>query len=358
MAAVPLIEETSGGPAGAMVSGLAGLAREPDPAHLELLANNRPERKLAVYPASAGFDLVEELDYLCARTIEPNVFFNPRFLAPAMPRLEDREVRLAVIRDGDEYRNRLRLLVPFSVERPAVPLGVPVMRTWASPFGPLGTPLIDRDDPVGVIEDFFSMLSRPHLKLPKVFVLPDLRLDGPVASLLASMADTRGLTLVTTGQETQRAYRPFVVQTPQGEAQALGTRFSVRLIDDRTEVMVFEHAVLARPAHGAPVRIDAGQRGSFTRGQAGALAPVDDSAALWEQGMLVVRDQRLADVVAELARHRPGVLRCSPEVAGLRVSGALSLRDTDAALHALADRLPIAVRRLTRYWVSVGPADA
>jgi len=62
--------------------------------------------------------------------------------------------------------------------------------------------------------------------------------------------------------------------------------------------------------------------------------------------------------VAELARHRPGVLRCSPEVAGLRVSGALSLRDTDAALHALADRLPIAVRRLTRYWVSVGPADA
>ena len=76
-----------------------------------------------------------------------------------------------------------------------------------------------------------------------------------------------GEVLVTTGQETQRAYRPFVVQTPQGEAQALGTRFSVRLIDDRTEVMVFEHAVLARPAHGAPVRIDAGQRGSFTRGQ-------------------------------------------------------------------------------------------
>ncbi|TIW51124.1 MAG: GNAT family N-acetyltransferase, partial [Mesorhizobium sp.] len=92
-----------------------------------------------------------------------------------------REVKLAVIRDGDEYRNRLRLLVPFSVERPAIPLGVPVMRTWSSPFGPLGTPLVDRDDPVGVIEDFFSMLSRPHLKMPRVFVLPDIRLDGPVA---------------------------------------------------------------------------------------------------------------------------------------------------------------------------------
>ncbi|TIM28646.1 MAG: GNAT family N-acetyltransferase [Mesorhizobium sp.] len=213
MAAIPLLEETSGGPAGALVSGLAGLAREAVPAHIELLANGRPQRKLAIYAASAGFDLVEELDYLCARTIEPNVFFNPRFLAPAMPRLEDREVRLAVIRDGDEYRNRLRLLVPFSVERPATPLGVRVMRTWSSPFGPIGTPLVDLDDPVGVIEDFFAMLSRPHLKLPKVFVLPDIRLDGPVASLLATVAETRGLTLVTTG----KAERPMLESEIDGD---------------------------------------------------------------------------------------------------------------------------------------------
>ncbi|RWP25254.1 GNAT family N-acetyltransferase [Mesorhizobium sp.] len=213
MAAIPLLEETSGGPAGALVSGLAGLAREADPAHIELLANGRPQRKLAIYAASAGFDLVEELDYLCARTIEPNVFFNPRFLAPAMPRLEDREVRLAVIRDGDEYRNRLRLLVPFSVERPATPLGVRVMRTWSSPFGPIGTPLVDSDDPVGVIEDFFAMLSRPHLKLPKVFVLPDIRLDGPVASLLATVAETGGLTLVTTG----KAERPMLESELDGD---------------------------------------------------------------------------------------------------------------------------------------------
>ncbi|TGU22743.1 GNAT family N-acetyltransferase, partial [Mesorhizobium sp. M4B.F.Ca.ET.150.01.1.1] len=100
------------------------------------------------------------------------------------------------------------------VERPAIPLGVPVMRTWSSPFGPLGTPLVDRDDPVGVIEDFFSMLSRPHLKLPKVFVLPDMRLDGPVASLLTSFADSRGLTMVTTG----KVERPVLESEADGEA--------------------------------------------------------------------------------------------------------------------------------------------
>src|SRR5690606_33831171 len=118
-----------------------------------------------------------------------NVFFNPRFLAPAMPRLEDREVRLAVIRDGSDERSRLRLLVPFSVERPAVPLGVPVMRAWSSPFGPLGTPLVDHDDPAGVIEDLFTILARPHLKLPRVFVLPEIHLGGPVASMLRTLAE-------------------------------------------------------------------------------------------------------------------------------------------------------------------------
>ncbi|MBL8578657.1 MAG: GNAT family N-acetyltransferase [Mesorhizobium sp.] len=215
MAATPLFEESNGGPSGAMIAGFAGVDDRPvDPALVELLASNRPERRLAIYPATAGFDLVEELDYLCVRTVEPNVFFNPHFLAPAMPRLEDREVRLAVIRDGDEHRNRLRMLVPFSIERPPVPLGVSVMRTWASPFGPLGTPLLDRDDPVGVVEDFLAMLSRPHLKLPKVLMLPDMRLDGPVTSIFRTVAETQGLPVITTSEEE----RPFLETTLDGDA--------------------------------------------------------------------------------------------------------------------------------------------
>lgn len=215
MAAVPLFEEMSGGPAGAMIADLAGLYDGPaSPARTEALEARRPPRKLAIYPASAGFDLIDELDHLCARTVEPNVFFNPRFLAPAMPRLEDREVRLAVIRDGDETRSRLRLLAPFSVERPGIPLGVPVMRTWSSSFGPLGTPLVDRDDPIGVIDDFVGMLIRPRLKLPKVLVMPDVHLDGPFAALMRAFAASRELTLVTTGE----AERAFLKSELDGEA--------------------------------------------------------------------------------------------------------------------------------------------
>jgi len=215
MVAVPILEELSGSASGAMIAGLAGLSAGVAASHdVEILAGGRPPRRLAIYPASAGFELVEELDHLSRRAVEPNVFFNPRFLAPAMPRLEDREVRLAVVRDGDEYRNRLRLLVPFSVERSPVPIGVSIMRTWSSPFGPLGTPLLDRDDPIGVLEDFFSMLGRAHLKLPKVFVLPDMRLDGPVTRLMRTMAEANGLPLIV----TDRVERPFLESDLDGEA--------------------------------------------------------------------------------------------------------------------------------------------
>lgn len=225
MAAAPLLEETSRDNSDAIIAELAGLAGKPDdPAYIALLAGERPSRRLAIYPASTGFDLVEELEHLCVRTIEPNIFFNPRFLAPAMPRLESREVRLAVIRDGDENAGRLRLLVPFSVERPPLPLGIPVMRVWANPFGPLGTPLIDRDDPATVVWDFLDMLARSHLKLPKVLMLPDMRLDGPVASLLKSVASSRGLPLVTVG----RVERAFLESDLDGEAYLKASLGAVR----------------------------------------------------------------------------------------------------------------------------------
>lgn len=208
MALMPIVEEVS--TPGPVLTGMT--ASGPDPVRLEALGGSK-SRTLAIYPASAGFDLVDELDHLCARSVEPNIFFNPRFLAPAMPRLEDKEIRLAVIRDNDEQRSRLRLLVPFSVERPPVPFGVPIMRTWSNPFGPLGTPLVDHDDPEGVIADFFTLLARPRLKLPQVFVLPEVRLDGPFAAILSTFAASRNLTLVTTGQSE----RPFLQSTLEGD---------------------------------------------------------------------------------------------------------------------------------------------
>ena len=213
MATKPLVEEVSGSTAGAMIAGFAGLTAVQRPPEKEQDSEITPSRRLSIYPASAGFDLVEELEFLSARALESNVFFNPRFLAPAMPRLEDREVRLAVIRDITGERSRLRLLVPFSVEKPPMTLGASIMRTWSNPFGPTGSPLLDRDDPQGVLGDFFDLLARPHLNLPKVLVLPQVRLDGPVAAMIGAVTDQRGLPVMIVNHEQ----RPFLESELEGE---------------------------------------------------------------------------------------------------------------------------------------------
>jgi hypothetical protein len=109
MAATPLLEELAGGTSSQIISQLSGFDQPHDAAKQieETLGNRGVPRKLSVYSASAGFELLEELEYLTYRTVEPNIFFNPRFLAPAMPRLDDRQVRFMVMRDENDVKSRL-----------------------------------------------------------------------------------------------------------------------------------------------------------------------------------------------------------------------------------------------------------
>lgn len=170
-------------------------------------------RTLSIYPAQDGYGLQDELDFLTNRAIEPNVFFMGRFLAPAMPRLEDRTVRLVVMRDEDDTRSRLRFLMPFSVERPGFGIGPPIIRAWANSYGPVGTPLLDRENAASTLEDLFSGLADKALALPSVLVLPDLRLDGAFAGLVRAVALSRGLPV----QEIDRTERPMLHSHLDGE---------------------------------------------------------------------------------------------------------------------------------------------
>lgn len=167
-----------------------------------------------------------------------------------------------------------------------------------------------------------------------------------------------GEILVTTHADPSSTYRPFLVDTPRGVVRALGTRFSVRKLDaDRYRAAVFEHAVEIRPLAGEPRVLSAGEQAEFGVDGIGETTRVDKTATLWDRGMLLAKDMRLGDVIAELARYRPGVLRCASAVADMRVSGSISLSDTDAALLALASSMPLRINSHTRYWVTVNPAD-
>jgi transmembrane sensor len=154
------------------------------------------------------------------------------------------------------------------------------------------------------------------------------------------------------------ASRPFIVSTAEGELWPAGTRFSVRQMQDDTRLAVFEGAVHIHTEGGRQGLCEAGMETRFNATTIHASVPVHELAAMWEHGMLAARDMPLAELVEELGRYRPGILRCHPDVAQLRVSGAFPLTDTDASLALLVKTRPLTLRRLTRYWVSVEPAPS
>lgn len=161
----------------------------------------------------------------------------------------------------------------------------------------------------------------------------------------------RGQVMATTAADPAR--RPFMIDTPHGRVVALGTRFSVRTDGTGSEAVVLEKAVQLRVGALPPVKLQAGERARFT---ASAIEPVranDASVAAWQHGSLIALHQPLGELVAELARYRPGILRCAPEVAALRVSGAFPVDDTDLALAALQASFPVQVVRRSRYWVTI-----
>nr|WP_245304168.1 GNAT family N-acetyltransferase [Hoeflea olei] len=191
----------------------------------------RPGRHLAIYPARAGYDLQEELDFLTNRALEPNIFFSGRFLAPAMPRLEDRVIRLMLMRDETPARSRMRLLLPFSVEKPGFSVGPSIIRAWANPFGPLGTPLLDREDAAETLDNMLEALSRPESGLPGILVLPDMRLNGPVAGLVRAVAAARNLSVAVTDE----VQRPFLESTLDGADYLAGSMSSHHRRDMRRQ---------------------------------------------------------------------------------------------------------------------------
>lgn len=152
-----------------------------------------------------------------------------------------------------------------------------------------------------------------------------------------------------------RRASPFVVSTQHGAVRAQGARCMVRVQAGGTQVAALDHSVsLDLATQSTQTTLAAGQsalldaQGTIQRLQ----TPAQDLAA-WQQGMLAVRDGTLGEVIEGLRPYRRGLIRLSPAAAQLPVLGVFTLDDTDHTLQALADTLPVVVRRYQGGWLVV-----
>ena len=159
-----------------------------------------------------------------------------------------------------------------------------------------------------------------------------------------------GEMLVDTAHDSTRA---LVVDTPHGRLRALGTRFTVRLLDGASYLAVYGGAVEVRSSGGATRIVNAGSQLTFSATAVGKTAAADPAREAWSRGVLLAENMALQDVVAELNRYHRGHIGVSPEVAQLRVLGGYPLHDVDKTLRMLAAVLPLRVRRTLPWWTTL-----
>lgn len=174
-----------------------------------------------------------------------------------------------------------------------------------------------------------------------------------------SMPNTHRL-LLNSGEFLLNSHSPipYQIETPAGHITLYAGQLNVRHTDNHTSLSLYEGKPALLIGHNMDntVTLKPGNHIDFDSTHTENLQPTDTNTISWVIGKLVVQDMPLPKLINELSRYRKGVLRISPDLSHLTVSGVFTLKNTDTILKQLQASLPINVTKFTNYWVNVTPA--
>lgn len=149
--------------------------------------------------------------------------------------------------------------------------------------------------------------------------------------------------------------RPFVVEGHYSQTRVVGTRFSVRENDRTDTVTVVSGVVEVSRDQQQPAVLHANDQIAVDATNSSPIEQVSATAtSAWMKGHLLVDNAPLSEVIAELSRYRRGSLIVkNARLKALKVSGRFDVKNTDKALEALEQTLPIHVYRLTPWLVVI-----
>jgi CelD/BcsL family acetyltransferase involved in cellulose biosynthesis len=171
-------------------------------------------------PLVALDGIVAQWRALARRALEPNVFYEPAF-ALAAAGVFGRGVGAGLVW-ACAGSAQLVGLFPARIERRRYGISLPVLVGWTHPFGPLGTPLIDRDAGTAVISAWLDHVAASP-DLPELLLMPYLPADGPLARAFDAALARRDGTSIAFNRHRRALLAPPGSRSPGSRSDYLDT---------------------------------------------------------------------------------------------------------------------------------------
>jgi transmembrane sensor len=149
---------------------------------------------------------------------------------------------------------------------------------------------------------------------------------------------------------------PFIVDAQYSSTQVLGTRFVVKEDNSSDSITVISGVVEVYREKLTPAILKVNDSIIVDNDHNSEIREVSTTNAVaWIKGKAVFDNAALSDVIAEIGRYRRGnLLIKNKTLKNLKVSGRFDISDTDKALAALQQTLPIKIYRFSPWLVLIG----
>jgi transmembrane sensor len=160
-----------------------------------------------------------------------------------------------------------------------------------------------------------------------------LKLNTQTSIAVRTVQGTAEIELIS-GETAINARResgpPFVLKAASGKISAARADFDARCLDGTVSVSCLDGALLVE-AGNRSLRLLKGEQVAYDAQGLGVPAALDaEQATAWQNGLLIVRDRALGDVVEEVNRYRTGkIIIMNSQLARRMITGTFHLDQLD-----------------------------
>ncbi|AEF56114.1 FecR domain-containing protein [Marinomonas posidonica] len=156
---------------------------------------------------------------------------------------------------------------------------------------------------------------------------------------------------------TSQDFKPFIVSTQEAFLSPLEANFTVRQYRHATRLGVIEGRVEAVPKfadHKEKNIILTGHQAELSDHSLLSHETLSADTISWLDSMLAVHNMPLHRFIQEVSRYHRGLLRVSPEIENIQISGAFPIADVNIILNMLSNTYPIDIKHhLGNYWITL-----